>query len=507
MKNYTGKLAIALLGASALITPQVAQARHHHVMSQTAATETPREIVLEARLAKLEAKMDEMRGALATAKGSQGATDSAQQVMLAQAQAQATAANASAQAANAKSSETAVKLAALETRPVPEGMRSGATTIKLGGFLKMTADNSHWSNGPVTTNTLGRDFYLPQTIPTTVGGRPATSEDFSAKQTRLWMNLETKVAGHVVKGYVETDFQTTASAAQNVTGGGSQRTTNGYTLALRRAYIQVDRLTFGQDWTTFQYVPALPESTDFVGATEGTIFVRQPQIRYSMPLSKNVTLHVALENPESALTVAGSAVFAENGTDHMPDVTARLALTGKHGELSLAGLVRQVRGESTGTALTNNGTGITATGVGGSAAGKFWLNEAKSADLRFMATYGSNISRYVGLNFAPDAVYVPTTNRLSDVKVFAGFVALHVPLSHAIRTNLIASYQTVDYGALSLAQVGSYNKKAWSLAGNLFYSPVKPIDLGIEYRHGERDLVNGASGKLDRIEFAAKYNF
>jgi len=276
---------------------------------------------------------------------------------------------------------------------------------------------------------------------------------------------------------------------------------------LRRAYMQVDRLTFGQDWTTFQYVAALPESTDFVGATEGTIFVRQPQIRYSMPLAKFATLHVALENPESALTTAGSATLAENGTDHMPDITAKLVLAGKHGEVSLAGLVRQVRGESTGSALTNNGTGITATGIGGSFAGKLWLNEAKSADLRFMATYGSNIGRYVGLNFAPDAVYVSTTNSLANVKVFAGFAALRVPLSPGIRTNLIASYQTVDYGALSQAQVGGYNKKAWSLAGNLFYSPVKPIDLGIEYRHGERDLVNGASGTLDRIEFAAKYNF
>jgi hypothetical protein len=33
------------------------------------------------------------------------------------------------------------------------------------------------------------------------------------------------------------------------------------------------------------------------------------------------------------------------------------------------------------------------------------------------------------------------------------------------------------------------------------------VDLGIEYRHGSRELVSGASGSLDRVEFAAKYNF
>ena len=33
------------------------------------------------------------------------------------------------------------------------------------------------------------------------------------------------------------------------------------------------------------------------------------------------------------------------------------------------------------------------------------------------------------------------------------------------------------------------------------------IDLGVEYRHGDRELVSGADGQLDRLEFAAKYNF
>jgi hypothetical protein len=41
----------------------------------------------------------------------------------------------------------------------------------------------------------------------------------------------------------------------------------------------------------------------------------------------------------------------------------------------------------------------------------------------------------------------------------------------------------------------------------LFWSPVKGFDLGVEYRHGERILVSGANGQLDRVEFAAKYSF
>ena len=515
MNKGNKALLAGLLAATALATPQAvaAKATHH-------AKAHHRPSALETRLDRLESELATLKAQLADARATN-----------AQANARVDVANARADAAVAQSQIAVQKVVAIESKPAPapapqpDGFKSGATTIKLGGYLKMVASGSHFSNGSVPTNTLGRDFYLPQTIPTTVGGRGATSQDFTAKQTRLWLNLDTAVAGHAVKGYLETDFQTTASAVQNATAGGSQRTTNGYTLALRRAYMQVDHFTFGQDWTTFQYTAALPESTDYVGGAEGTIFVRQPQVRYSAPVSKGVVLNVAVENPESAIIATGSTSTVESGTDHLPDLTARLVYTGKRGELSFGGLLRQVRAESTGSAapyaLVNNvsssgavGNGQTATGIGGSVAGKLFLNDAKSSDLRFMATYGQNIGRYVGLNFAPDAVFNTSTNQLTNVKTFAALVAARLAVAPQVRVNLMGSYQSVNYdNALTTANLSGLNKQAWSMAANLFYSPVKNVDLGVEYRHGERTVINStvtageAKGQLDRIEFAAKYNF
>lgn len=228
------------------------------------------------------------------------------------------------------------------------------------------------------------------------------------------------------------------------------------------------------------------------------MFVRQPMVRYSRPLSKELTLHVAVENPESGTATAGTVTLVENGDDALPDFTARLAYTGAKGELSLAALGRQVRVEEAGVSAT-------ATGFGASAGGKLWLNANKSSDLRFLATYGRNIGRYVGLNFAPDAVKVGNT--LSDVDVFAALAAARISLTPTVRVNLMGSYQDVDYGNLTTVQVGTFNKRAWSVAGNVFFSPVKNIDLGVEVRHGERKLVNGAEGAVDKIEFAAKYSF
>ncbi|RVU07581.1 hypothetical protein EOE18_00360 [Novosphingobium umbonatum] len=484
-----------LMAATALASTSVAHASTKPVAKSTAAQ---REAALVARLEKLEAEIAQLRGQAANAKAETVAVAQAASA----ADAHAASATQLAQSVAKESRETSTRLAVAEKKPQPEGMRVGSTTVKIGGFLKLNADSSHYDGGAVASNTLGRDFYLPQTLPVaSATSKPTTDTDFSAKQTRLWLNIESQVAGHVVKGYLETDFQTTASAAQNVAGGGSQRTTNGYTLALRRAFVQFDKWTFGQDWTTFQYTAALPESTDFVGATEGTVFIRQPLIRYSTPLGKGMTLHLAAENPESATATAGSATLVENGTDHVPDAVVRLAYASAKGELSVAGIGRQIRAEVSGAGVTTKGYGI-------STGAKYFLNANKTSDLRLMATYGQGIGRYVGLNFSPDAVYMPTSNSLANVKTFAALAAAHVAISPTVRVNLIGSMQAVSYdSSLSAASIAAYNKKAWSGAINLFYSPVKMIDLGIEYRHGERELVSGAKGSLDRFEFAAKYNF
>jgi DcaP outer membrane protein len=464
-----------LLAGSALVAPQTAWAKP---------------VSVEARLDKLEAEMQGLRGDLDAARAE---NDKLKQ--------RAADAEARAAAAEGQAADATKRVAVLEAKPAPapapapaDGFKSGSTTIKLGGFIKLTATSTRYSDGEVATNSLGRDFYLPQTIPT--GAAPASRvTDISAKQSRFWLNLDTNVSGNAVKGYLEFDFQT-ATGTQ-----GSQRTTNGYNPSLRRAYMQVDRWTFGQDWSTFQYTGALPESTDFVGGAEGTVFVRQPLIRYSAPMGKGTTLHLGIENPESGTASIGSATLIENGDDRLPDFTARLTHSGKGGEFSLGALARQVRTENLGISSSTGGFGV-------SLGGKLYFNDAKTGDARFMVTYGRNIGRYVGLNFAPDAVYVPATNRLESASVLAVLGAVRVPVAPGVRFNLMGSYQNVDYAdVLTLANIGTYNKQAWSAAANLFYTPVKNIDLGVEYRHGERELVNGADGSTDRIEVVAKYSF
>lgn len=460
MQKRTGQLLLAGTAALALSNGQA--------FAQT--NQSAREAALEARVGQLESALAEMRAELQASKARQETTAT-------------------------WITNTDGKVAALEKRPVAlaEGFNVGGTTVKINGFIKANASFSHYDDGDLATGSLGKDFYLPQTIP--VGGtREGNDYEGHAKQTRLWITMATPVGKHMLKGHVEFDFQTSQGTQ------GSQRTTNGYNLALRRGFVTFDNLLVGQEWTNFQYVAALPESTDFIGPSEGTIFVRQMQARYNFALNPKLTLSVAAENAETATITPASTTLVENDDDRMPDFTARLNYKDGFGELSLAGLVRQL-------SVDNGVVSGKAMGWGVSGAGKVLFGPEKQHDIRFMLTYGQGIGRYLGLNFAPDGIFAGTAGSdVETVKNLAGFAAVRLMWTKTVRSTFMASFQHANYpGGIVITPLA--NRQAWSGAGNIFWSPVKGFDLGVEYRHGERELLSGAKGQLDRLEMAAKYSF
>ena len=505
-----GKKAVfgLLMGASALVSPQVVWAKGSAAHKHVAAKPTAREAALLARIEKLEAEMADMRAHKDAPSPAADAELAAAKASAAAARQAAAVAEAAASTAADKSSDAVTRVAAIE-KARPQGFRSGNSTVNVSGYVKLLMTSARYSGGDDSTNTLGRDIYLPGSIPVYNPASPTSPTrvtDFSAKQSRLWVDASTKLGSHTLKAYIEADFQA-APGTPMAAGQGTQRTTNAYDFAMRRAFIQLDRWTFGQDFTNFSPVSVLPESTDYVGGVDGLIFVRQPQLRYALPVQKGLNLIMSVENPETASSTVGSTTMNENGEDHAPDTTARFEYNGNLGMLSLAGMVRQLRVDNAKVAAAHVVDDRLAWGA--SAAGKVFLNAKHTSDFRFEATYGDGLGRYLGLNFSPDAVLM-ANGKLGKVSQLGVFGAGHIALNDKWRVNLIGSYQQVYYAAnidRSSAGIASYNKQAWSAAGNLFYSPFHNVDLGVEYRHGNRELVNGLHGAVDRMEFAAKYGF
>lgn len=431
---------------------------------------------IEARMAEMERMMGEMRRELDETKAAAKVNADA------------------AAAANAQLAKFEGEWAKGGAAKPADGFNVGGTNIQIHGFIKTNMMFSDFSGGELATGSAGRDFYVPAQIPI---GASYDSQVFDghAKQSRFWLQTATALGKYTLKGHVEVDFQTTP-------GDGNERTTNGYNLALRRAFVSVDRFLVGQEWSTFQNVTVLPETTDFIGPTEGTVFVRQPQVRFTQPLGGGFTLAAAIENPETGSITTSNSSMTTTDDDRIPDMVLRANYTSGWGEASVAGVFRQLT-------VSNAGQSDDAFGWGVSGAAKVMFGPKKRHDIRMMATYGQGIGRYVGLNFGADAVVITNPDgsiTLSTPNVFAGFAAVRLGWTDKLRSTFMGSYQDVSYDDDVLIP-GSANSEAWSVAANLFYSPLKNFDLGFEFRHGEREIVTGQSGNLDRGEFIAKYTF
>lgn len=445
------------------------------LVPQAAMAQTAREAELEARLKQLEDAVGALRAELEATRAEQS---------VAREQAGKTAEVAT---------EAQTRVAKLEQAKPADGFRIGNTTVKLGGFVRVNAIASRYDDGEMAVGALGKEFYLPQQIP--VGGS-ASSRDFllSARQTRLSFGTSTPINGHELKSYVEFDF---ALAAAPV---GAQRATNPYTPTFRRGFIQYGNLLVGQEWSTFQNVAVLPESTDFVGPLDGTVFVRQGIVQYKIPLDAGSNILVALENPQTeTATLTAPATLVDGDDDQMPDLVVRLNSKQRFGEFALAGVARQLRTDTA-------GIGDTAFGWGVSGSGRIPFGPEGRHDLRFMATYGQGVGRYLSLGFVPDALYAPATGRLAVIDNFAAFGALKLGWTANLRSTFMASYQKASYPD-DVVVSGLANAKAWSAAANLFWTPMKSLDVGVEYRHAVRELLSGDQGEMDRLEFAIKHGF
>lgn len=376
-----------------------------------------------------------------------------------------------------------VAAAAPPSPPKAGEVKVGDTKLTWGGYVKADALYSRFSEGEVAQGT-GRDFYLPNSIPVSAGGGDSREFfDAHAKETRLFLKTETALDGHKLGTHIEFDFIVSQ-------GTGTEVVTNAYNPGLRRAFVTYDNWLVGQEWSTFQNLGALPETLDFVAfPSEGSVFVRQPQLRYTLG-----AVQLALENPETSVLPNGGGAVAGSGDGSLPDAVARYNFKLGASELSLAGLLRQLKVENAG------GADDSATGGGISVAGRIPFG---ADDLKFMVTHGEGIGRYLALGTAADAVIDGTD--LDRIGITAGYLAYKRQWSPKLRSTFTASTFSAD-NEIALTG-GAVTKSVTSFSGNLLYSPVAKLSFGVEYRHAEREVESGADGSLDRVQFSTKYLF
>jgi len=429
-------------------------------MPAAALAQTAKEQELEARVAELEKLVKQMAADKAAAPAPAAAPA----------------------AAPAKPAGAPIQAASITPNAAPK------TTFLLTGFVKADALWTNTNEGEIADNTTGRDYYVPSLIPI---GDPDNDESWDlnahVKQSRLNFGTDTILeSGDKLSTRFEVDF------FGSITG--DQRVSNTYAPVLRHAYVTWREWLVGQTWSNFMDVATLPEAADFIGTTDGTTFVRQPQVRWTKGgFSLSAENRETTITPYTAAGAAGSRITSDDGM--YPDLTARYAFKGDWGHVAIAGLVRELKYE-------NNATDVNDSKWAGAASlsGKFVFGKD---DIRWMALYG-NLGRYVGLNFANDALLDPD-GEIDALDGFAGFVAYRHMWTDKLRSTFSYAMQSYDYDSILSDSTALSESSSWTV--NLFYSPFPKLDIGAEYRDAQAERENGDDGDLNRFQLTTKYSF
>ena len=356
------------------------------------------------------------------------------------------------------------------------------TSVTFGGYAKLDAI---WSDKSAGVDSAGDQVFNPGLIPVGPGaGEHKTSQvTLHARQSRLWLGTSTPTERGELRTYLEGDFFGT---------DGNESSSNSHGFRLRHAYGSLGKLLAGQTWTNFFDARAYPETLDF-GGPAGQIFVRQAQLRWTDGLA-GAKWSVSAENPESVLAVPGTATPLRSDADHAPDLTARLEYGFGAASYSFGVLVREIGVDTPAASASKWGGALAIGGI---------VPFAGKDDLRFDVNFGNAIGRYQELGFFPDG-YLAADGSLRLARQRSGFVALRHFWTPRLRS-------TIELSAAGSNPPGGtasgVNESDRSQHVNLIWSPVDAVNLGAELLHGERTVVGGDKGSLNRVQLSAQYLF
>ena len=316
----------------------------------------------------------------------------------------------------------------------------------------------------------------------------ATDFDFHVKQTPLIVGTETPLRdGDKLKTHIEVDFYGSTLGTQNVT--------NTYAPVLRQAFFQTQALA-GR--------PGLVHVPGHGRAARGR-GLHRPDGRHGVHPPGAGALHLrwlldrGREPADHDDAIPRHRVAPISSDDNaFPDFIGRYVWKGDWGSVTLAGLVRQLKYETTGTNAIDDSIWTAA----GSLSGK--LMTFGKDDVRWMIV-GGNLGRYVALELHQRR---RARTRMATSKRSTGGRA----------TSPTVTCGRKSFAAASSTRSGSYdndvdltgpnaNQASESWTVNLFYSPIPKLDIGAEYRWAQREIESGDDGTLNRFQFTSKYSF
>jgi hypothetical protein len=271
---------------------------------------------------------------------------------------------------------------------------------------------------------------------------------------------------------------------------------NSTTPRLRHAYTQARNFLIGQTFSNFMDPDAGPDGLDFQGPN-GFVNVRNPQIRYTLALSKRTSMSFSVEKPTSDVTFK-TPEFSALPNNPSPDATIKLRHETSSGHIQVSAVFRDV------AAYLPNGLSDSAFGWGVNlaAAHKFIGKDM----VVYEVTYGAGIGRYIqdtsglGIDAAVVSSYQKYLRALPEIGTSFGYQHYW---GSKVRSSVIYGFAQVNNTAY---QPDLTFHKSDYMATNLIWNPFGSLNVGSEFLYGWVINKDASSRNAPRIMFSAKYD-
>lgn len=385
---------------------------------------------------------------------------------------------------------------AVQPQPAPKAssnkpgwitLPDGETQLKIYGNIRTDATYDFAGSNSRTNDVYNRTNFIP------LNGENAVKNtlNVSAATSRIGLDLVRPTPKGQLKAKLEADF---------MGGGASIYTNNTGSFRVRHAFVELNEWLVGQTVSIFLNHDTRPDVVDANGPM-GSGPHRTVQLRYTQSIKKNQKFLVALEGGDVDNFTGRSQT---NGGGRLPALTTRYdwATEDKKGLIQVHGLLHEQR------ASNNNDNVVTKLSYGIGLAGKYTFDANNLVLFNYYHIKGDR--RY--MLHTSNSYVIATSNNGKNYKILESeFDSLLLGYSRKWSSKWRSTFAASkiwynDSNAFAKA-APSANKEMYNLSFSTFYTPVKSVDLGVEYAYGERQTFSLLDGEYSRLGFMMRYTF
>lgn len=279
---------------------------------------------------------------------------------------------------------------------------------------------------------------------------------------------------------------------------------NGGAFKLNHAYITYRGFTVGHTASLFEDGAAAPPTIDSEGPC-GLVGITNNLIDYTHAFGKRIKVGVGLEISSVSMTLSSRT---RDVSQRIPDIPAffQYSWDDENGWIRFSALMRNIQYRDLVSDKNRNKTCWGIKMSGSTPVGSTPLQ------VYYQAAYGRGIGGYIqdlaglGLDLSPDAA---SPGRLDAVKAWGAYAGLQYTFSPKVFASVSYSQDRAyaDRYADGSTPWDEQYKYAQYLSANVFYTIMPGLQCGVEYLHGRRVDMDGASRSDNRINTMLQFNF